>query len=287
MENGIYTNLTIEEYHGNTTHVSATQIKLAKRSLKEFEWSRRGLMTKQKKMHLDFGNAFELALMDRELFSQKVLLYDETNRPEPEKAMNSKLNSQWKKDLFDTAAYVINNSGDESIEAIEHMVESCYQDAVIKKLITNIDYQVSLFWTDEESGINLKTRPDICKTKKNVVVNIKTTLDGSPKAFSRDLANYEYPLQACIEVSGCLNTGLMPAVDKYFWLVVEKVPPYNATLYEFEEGEIQASRDELQYLLNKLASARKQNLYPGYSDRADNPYGILKAEIPMYYRIMS
>lgn len=285
MKNGIYTDLSIDEYHQNTTHISATQIKIAKRSLKEFDWTRRGLISQEKKMHLEFGNAFELALMDRNTMLEKVAIYDPEERPEPDKAMNSKANIAWKASVFDTKEYVINKSGDQSLETIEEMVKSCHQDAIIKKLLDGIDYQLSLFWTDEESGMRLKTRPDICKTKKNIVVNIKTTLDGSPKAFSQDLAKYDYPLQACMEMSGCLNTGLMSVIDKYFWLVVEKVKPFNATIYEFDESDIRASRDELQFLLNKLVRAEKDSLYPGYSDRADNQYGILTANIPPWYRL--
>src|SRR5574343_1362278 len=107
------------------------------------------------------------------------------------------------------------------------MLSSCYQDKVIQGLISNTEYQLSLFWTDEQSGVRLKTRPDICKRKKNVIVNLKTTLDGSPEAFSKDINKYDYALQACIEWRGCVASGIMPTVDNYVWLVVEKVAPFN------------------------------------------------------------
>lgn len=284
MNNGIYTDLSIEDYHNNTSHFSATQIKHAKVSLKEFEWYRKGLMRFDKKIHFDFGNAFELALLDPIEYEKKVLIYDQDERPDTTKGITSNLNKEWKQKLFDTSLYVINKTGKESFETIQHMMESCYQDAVIQKLICNIEYQLSLFWTDEVSGLRMKTRPDICKRKKNVVVNLKTALDGSPKAFSRELANLDYPLQACIEMEGCIKSGLMDFIDTYFWLVVEKEPPYNATIYEFEKADIMASMDELEYLKNKVARAIKENFFPGYSDRADNKYGILTAEIPLWYR---
>jgi hypothetical protein len=76
----------------------------------------------------------------------------------------------------------------------------------------------------------------------------------------------------------------MEQVDNYFWLVVEKEPPFNATLYEFDPSDQRYSLDELAYLLNKIRSAREEDKYPGYGDRASNEYGILTAQIPMYYK---
>jgi hypothetical protein len=296
MTDGIYEHLSIEDYHANKTHLSSTQVRLAKKSLKEFDWTLRGLIKQENKSFFDFGNAFELALLDKNTFAQKVAILPDSQwitEAQQEKAYEKPRASKHYRDSYNDFLlgcenkYVINDKGNESYETIECMLESCYQDQTIQGLIKNIDYQTSVFWTDEETGLKLKTRPDVCKRKKNVLVNIKTTIDGSPKAFSKDLANHEYPLQAIHEITGCLAGGVMESVDMYFWLVVEKVAPYNATIYEFDQGDIKASMDEYQYLLHKLDLARQESKYPGYSDRADNPHGILKAEIPMYYRLLS
>lgn len=295
MNTGIYTDITIEAYHANTTHISATQIKIAKRSLKEFKWYLEGKIVKQEKSHFSFGNAFELALLNLVEFSEKVAIMpdqewcraalldnDKLVKPRSSKVY-SKCYDEWI--LGREGQYVINDAGEESYETIKCMLDSCYADKVIQGLIRNTEYQLSLFWTDLETGLGLKTRPDICKRKKNVIVNVKTIEDGSPQAFSKELAKYDYPLQAAIEITGCLQTGLMEQVDNYFWLVCEKKPPFNATIYEFGQEDIKMSMDELHYLLNKIKKAKVENLHPGYSDRADNTYGILTAQIPPWYRV--
>lgn len=297
MKDGIYTDISIEDYHANKTHLSATQIKIAKRSLKELDWTRRGLIKQEHKSCFDFGNAFELALLDKEGFAQKVAVLKDSEWVEKAMANDPKLvkprasksyNESYNEFMMGREGmYLINDKGPESYETIERMLESCYQDKIIQGLIKNTEYQVSAFWTDEETGLRLKTRPDICKRKKNVLINVKTTLDGSPRGFSKDLANLDYPLQAAMEIKGCLQTGLLERIDNYFWLVVEKVAPYNATVYSFSESDISASMDELYYLFKKIKRAQDESLFPGYSDRADNTYGILTAEIPMYYRLMS
>lgn len=292
MDNGIYDNISIEDYHGNKTHVSATGIKSVKSSLALWKWNQ--THPQETKLHLDFGNAFELALLDKANFEKSVaILQTETWKAkalaEKPSLKVPKLSALYKgeesKFLSDhEGKYIIPDVGPQSFEYIEYMLESCFKDAVIQKLISGVEYQLSLFWTDQQTGINLKTRPDICKRKKNVIVNLKTIIDGSPASFSRELAKWDYPLQASVEIRGCIESGLMPTVDNYFWLVVEKEPPFNATLYEFDPSDQRYSQDELDYLLSKIKRAREEDKYPGYGDRSDNQYGILTAQIPLYYK---
>lgn len=293
IEDGIYTDISIKDYHENRTHYSATQLKYAKKSLKHFYSYVNGFLEKPEGLHLNFGNAFELALLNQEAYVNEVAIIPDQDFIDLALQDNPKLtvprNSKVYKDSMDdwrklhAGKYHIMDKGDQSFDAIEEMLSSCMQDSVIQALIKNTEYQLSLFWTDPETGIKLKTRPDICKRHKNTIVNLKTTEDGSPQAFSKDLCKYEYPLQACVEIDGCIKSGLMDEVDNYFWLVVEKVAPFNATIYEFTGSDREACMDNYRFTLKKIAKARDQEKWPGYSDRADNEHGILKAKIPLWY----
>jgi hypothetical protein len=293
MTDGIYKDISIEDYHANKTHISATQIKYAKKSLKHFYSYVNGFLEKPSGSHMDFGNAFELALLNPVGYMQEVAVIPDQDFIDLARQDNPALtvprNSKIYKagiaefERLNPGKYHIMDQGKESFDAIEEMLSNCMQDAVIQALIKNVEYQLSLFWTDPETGIKLKTRPDICKRKKNVIVNLKTTEDGSPQAFSKDLCKYEYPLQACVEIDGCLKTGLMEQVDSYFWLVVEKVPPYNATIYEFSGSDREACMDNYRFTLKRIQKAREQEKWPGYGQNSDNEYGILKATIPLWY----
>lgn len=295
IPDGIHDNISIEDYHANRTHISATTLKYARESFKHFKWFRDGRITQENKPQFSFGNAFELALLDpNNGYLNSVAITDDSGwidaaLKESPHLVKPRLSATYQKLEREFLAankgkYIINQTGKESFDAIEEMLSSCYQDKIIQGLIKNTEYQLSLFWTDPETGIKLKTRPDICKRKKNVIINVKTTEDGSPSGFSKDMTKYDYPLQACIEITGCLQTGLMDKVDSYYWLVVEKVPPYNATVYNFSEENIATVMDTLHYLLIKLKKCEEQNLYPGYSDQADNEYGILTASLPLWYK---
>jgi len=235
MKQGIFYDIDIDAYHADKITISATGLKHAKKSLADLKYYLGGGYDQQQKPALDFGNAFELALLDPEGFKKSVAILQTefwadaalSEKPDLKRPKQSKTYADLK-DVFmkeNAGKYIITDTGEiESFDAIAKMIESCYRDRVINSLIKNIQYQASLYWTDEKTGIHMKTRPDICKVNKNVVVNLKTALDASPEAFNRALANLDYPLQAICEIEGALATKLMPRVDKYFWLVFEKLP---------------------------------------------------------------
>ena len=280
----IQNNLPIDDYHKGNDHLSSTALRKARKSLKLFKMYQDGYFEEEKKSHFDFGNAFELALLEPDSFDSQVVIYNEDERPEKDKGITSKINQEWKKSLYDTSKYVIKKDGRESFEVIEQMLRSCYADSVIQSLLKNIEYQYSMFWTDKETGLKLKTRPDICRSKKNVVVDVKTALDGSPEAVTKAIGNTDLPFQAVMQIDGVVQSGFMEKVDNYFWLVVEKEPPFSATLYEFQQEDIKWCMDEYRYVLSVVKEAIEKNHYPSYSYRADNKYGILQANIPLWYR---
>ncbi len=283
MKPGIYTDISINDYHAEKEWFSSTGLRKAKRSLKDFYLYLNGYYNNEKKSCFDFGNAFELALLDRVGFENSVTIFNEKERPESDKTFGSTKNKEWKESIYNTQNYVINYDGSESFRVIEEMLKSCLSDAVIRKLIENIEYQNSMFWIDE-NGLKLKTRPDICKSKKNIIVDVKTTRDGSPESFSKDLSNHDYPFQSVMQIDGVIKSGFMSSVDEYYWLVVEKEPPFSATLYKFEPEDIAYCMDEYIYTKQLVADCLKTNVWPSYSQRADNKWGILSARLPLWYR---
>jgi hypothetical protein len=290
MKAGIFNDIGIEEYHAEKAWFSSTALRKAKKSLKLFKLYLNGYFDDEEKPQFDFGNAFELALLDPVEFDRKVAVETDIlnsiyeTKPDTKSPRSTTMYKEWFDEQKRLNKYVIPADGKGSFRTIEEMLKSCHADAVIQRLIKNIEYNYSICWIDDETGLQLKTRPDICKVKKNIIVDVKTTIDGSPEAFSKSLANYDYPFQAVMQIDGVLQSGFMEKVDNYFWLVIEKEPPFSATLYEFQKEDIEFCFDEYRYTLNLVAKAIKDEQFPSYSQRADNKYGILQAELPLWYR---
>jgi len=301
----IIKNMPIEKYHENKMVISSTGLKEIKKSTRHFLY----YLTRQEKpkKHFDFGNAFELAIMDKvngsDLFEKEVAVFPEsilvndalTEKPDLKVPKSSKsfkdASAKWHE--AHDGKYIIADIGEkESNEALEAMVNSCLSDSTIKKLLSNTEYQNSYFWK-HKTGVLCKTRPDVNKLRKNVLVDIKTCQDASQSAFARQAANLEYYLQACMQIDGAVGSGAMKQVDNYFWLAVEKEPPYNACIYELQQYDILWLMDMYHDTMQKAARAIEllknakdpyfSNIM-GYGENADNPYGIIQVEIPLYYK---
>jgi len=306
MKLGIHKDIDIEKYHEDRTILSSTGLKKAKNSTRDFIYY--VLHGSKGGSHFDFGNAFEIAVMDAvngtNFFDKEVavLASEEWERKALElnpdlvspKASKGYKELKAKFEAENDSKYLINDVGDtESDWALQQMVKSCTNNEVISQLLKGTEYQVSLVWEDLETGLKLKTRPDVCKAKKNVVVDIKTCKDASPHGFARDAANLDYPLQACMQIDGAIQTGLMDTVDSYFWLAVEKTPPYNVALYEFQQEDIKFFMDTYRFYLDRCAKGLKElselkdydlSGLSSYGEQADNKFGILQLEIPLWYR---
>lgn len=295
MKPGIHTDISIDDYHADKTWLSATGLKHAAASLAEYRYFLDGGYDDDDKPQFGFGNAFELALLDPAAFEKEVAILQ--TEAWTAKALEEKpdlkvpKSSKAYKDLAEAfiaaneGKYTIPDVGKESFETIEKMMASCKQDKIIQTLLENIQYQATCCWIDPATQLQMKTRPDLCMINDRVVVNLKTALNASPESFSRDLAKFHYPLQAVTEIIGVESTGLMEKVDTYFWLVVEKNPPHCAVLYEFEVADIETWKISYHFILKKIKEAQAENKWPGYSDRADNKYGILTARIPSWYGV--
>lgn len=292
---GINRTISIEDYHSDRYFLSSSSIKEAKKSLKHFEYYLKN-KEQSRKSHFDFGNAFELALMDCvnkrtsvELsdFGKYVSILDESQKPKPEKDYRTKENAIWKEEFFleNQSKYIINKTGNESFETIERMIEACSSQAYIRSLLEGSEYQTSCFWKDSQSFIKLKTRPDCVNVGKKIIIDIKTTKDGSPEDFSKDCANYNYPLQAIIQIQGILASGLLDNVEHYYWLAVEKSEPFNAQLYEFQKSDWDMLSIQLEFILSKIKRATALKKYEGYFERSDSNTGVLGLELPMWYKL--
>src|SRR5688572_16891697 len=134
MENGIYTDISIGDYHRNTSHISATSIKLAKKSLSLWKWMQ--THPQETKLHFDFGNGFELALLDKGNFENQVAILQSTawaakameEKPELKVPKNSTCYKAEESKFLaaNEGKYIIPDTGDQSYQTIEFMLESCY-----------------------------------------------------------------------------------------------------------------------------------------------------------------
>lgn len=122
----------------------------------------------------------------------------------------------------------------------------------------------SYFWTDVETGEECKCRPDWHSADGRIIVDVKTTEDGSPGKFLRSsVLGWRYHVQAAFYMQG------LPSAEVFLFLVVEKKPPFAVAVYSLPQKLIDRGLAEAHDDLSLIASCRATSLWPSYSEEIE------------------
>lgn len=93
------------------------------------------------------------------------------------------------------------------------------------------------------------------------VMDLKTTDDSSPEAFSRTALNGRLHWQAAWYLDLCTAATGEPHDDFYF-LVVERDPPHRVEVHQLGEAEMQLGRDQVRQQVEKYAYWQDRGEWP-------------------------
>ena len=126
----------------------------------------------------------------------------------------------------------------------------------------------SFFCTDKETGLELKARPDWILDDLSLILDLKTTIDASPKGFQRSVANYRYFVQASHYLDVVeMSTGTRP--QGFLFVAVEKQRPFSTAVYLADQAMIDLGKQQAREDLNNIAQWIADNKFPGYSERVE------------------
>ena len=96
------------------------------------------------------------------------------------------------------------------------------------------------------------------------IVDLKSSRDGSPGGFAREVMRYEYHAQAAFYADGyAAMTGVrLPFV----FVVVEAAAPHVVQVYRVPDEVLEVGRERYQQLLAHLAVCRREARWPGYAE---------------------
>lgn len=286
IENGVYTDMPIEVYHENKTHLSASSIKEAFKSLAHFK----AYLDKdnERKSYFDFGNAFELSITSETEFKKNVAIFDDQERPEPNKNFGSTLNKEWKSNFFkdNENKLIIQHKGNDSLDTLTILKASLFKHKAAVTLLKNTEYQTTIFWTCPITGLNLKTRPDFWKpsTQKRsaIVTDLKTDKDSETDKHYKTIYNNNYPIQATMQLMGLKSAKLIDDSARFFWVFVSKSEPYNTEVYEFDSSDIEIFTEALIMKLTDIKNAYDNGMFLSYEP--NNCMGVKLVDFPVWYK---
>lgn len=135
----------------------------------------------------------------------------------------------------------------------------------------------TFIWQDPQTGVWRRARLDWLPHPGDgrlVVADYKTTIDASPHAAAKAIANYGYHCQDAWYRDAVTAVGLDD--DPLFAFVFqEKTPPYLISVVALDPGDVQRGRDLNERALNLYADCAATGEWPGYGTGDDIAHIIL------------
>lgn len=144
------------------------------------------------------------------------------------------------------------------------MAKAAFVHEDAKQFVNNGEPEVSILWTDTETGLRCKARLDYVHWDMSVIVDLKSTKNAQSNAFARDAFFYGYHQQAAFYRDG-LN--ILKHNEPSFVIVpFEKEPPYVVACYEWDDISLLVGRKAYRKALDIYAKCIESDIWLGYTD---------------------
>jgi hypothetical protein len=136
------------------------------------------------------------------------------------------------------------------------MVEAIRRHPLASKMIRDGVSELTLKWTDPETGLTCKSRLDYYVESLGMIVDAKSTLDARWDPFRRDMIKYGYEVQDAL-YRGAARSSSRFKVQHFVFFAVEKVAPYAVATYTLDEAGIAAGYSKARGALRYARALRR------------------------------
>ena len=262
---GIYSGLSNAAYHAGPG-ISKSGLDLLARSPLHY-WDRYinpQPTERTETAAMAFGTAVHAAVLEPDEFAKWVVMDKVDGRTTVGKAAKAEAEAraaQLGVPMIDTATW----------DTVQRIAARVHRHPQIGAELQTGTPELSVYWTDEDTGILCRCRPDWLG--KGIVVDIKTTENASPKAFQQSAYGWRYWVQAAYYLDGLATNGV--DIEYFLFAAVEKSSPFAVMGYTASKAMLDSGRREYQRLLRLYAICASTNEWPGYG-------GVMDLELPSY-----
>jgi hypothetical protein len=130
--------------------------------------------------------------------------------------------------------------------------------------------ELSIYWTDRETGVRCRVRPDWLKELPGLAlaVDYKTCRDASPEAVSRAIRDHSYHQQDALYTDG-IWAALDPADVRFVFVFQSKTAPYLVTVRELAQQDRDIGRARNQRALRLYADCEQTGIWPDWTGPVD------------------
>lgn len=250
---GIYDDISHETYHRGWTDIISNSYlsRLAKCPAK-------ARVLDRETDALMFGRALHAYILDRAQWDGEFFVLPE------------KLNMRTNAGKEALAAYEATNTGKQIVQLEDYRTILNMNDAVMNNpaatvILNGSSREVTVVWDDEETGLSLKTRPDIIQNDApGVVFDLKTTRNAAEHPFQTSIVQYGYARQAAMALSG-LTAITGKEYYQFGFIALEHEVPYRTEVYVLDDDFLEYGHNEYKRLLRIEKHCREQSFWPNYA----------------------
>lgn len=261
-ESGIILGMSNAEYHALPS-VSSSKLKTILRSPAHYHAAYlAGAPRKEPTASMVLGSLTHTLFLEQEQYSSEYIIAPDCDRRTKEgKAVYAAF-----QDAADGMTIITAEQRDTA-----HDMARALCGHQIHEAMTGGHAEASIFWTDDQTGLACRIRPDYhiapCEMwPTGLIIDVKTTDDARSDAFARTCVNFGYDLSAAMYCDGFQHhhgtTELDPPL--FLLLVVERDAPHAVACYECSPEMLDKGEEKYRKALEWLENCQRTDNWPGY-----------------------
>ena len=255
-------------YHADKSRIGSSGLKLIAKSPAHYyaEYLDPNRVRKPESAALKQGSAVHSAVLEPHDFERTYVVLDDSKIISEIGGARPTSTNRYKEWLAEKME-VINAKKQIMISLEEHEMCLRIRDAVWKHpasehILSEGDVEQRIDFTEPNTGVACKIKPDFLSTTSRMVVDLKTTEDASAEAFGRSSFKYLYHLQAAFYMDGADEVGF--GTKGFVFIAVEKSPPYAVAMYYVDGRTYQLGQELYLRLLVQYKECLQSGIWPAY-----------------------
>lgn len=153
----------------------------------------------------------------------------------------------------------------DQVEVIKRMAASLHKHPLVRDGLLSGAVEQSMIWKDAETGLWLKSRPDVRPAPNAIICDMKTTADASPGECERTMANYGYEMQLALAAIGMRELFGVRETECVF-VFVETKAPFAVSVRPVDPNAVAYGLMRVRRAVRKLAKAFDTGDFPAYEN---------------------
>ena len=246
--------MTNEDYHADTSAISASGLKLFARSPAHYyaAYLDPNRIERSPTPAMRVGTATHCAILEPERFSAEYIALPEgLDR-------RTKEGKQAYADLLSTGAELLTS---DDMSLVVNMA-CAFRDNATSRALFDRKHVVEQSIFAEVNGVACKCRPDFMTADGLMVMDVKTTSDASPESFGKSAWSIGYHIQAAFYRRVIQSaTGITP---DFIFGCVESDSPYLTAYYTVPQYLLDYADGVIDALLEQYAECLRSGIWHGY-----------------------